>query len=86
MRIVWDERKREANRRKHGLDFSSLTFEFFENAIVRPARDQRMIALGWLDGTLVVAVVFRPLGSEAILIVSMRPASARERWLREQER
>lgn len=86
MRIVWDDRKRQSNLRKHGLDFSSLTFEFFEGAIVRPARDHRMIAFGRVDGTLVAAVVFRPLGTEAISVVSMRPASARERWLRDQER
>jgi uncharacterized DUF497 family protein len=79
MRIVWDERKRAANLEKHGLDFAALTLDFFETALVGPARESRFVAIGELDGVAVVAVVFRPLGSEAISVISMRRASRAER-------
>jgi uncharacterized DUF497 family protein len=32
-----------------------------------------------MDGKRIVAVIFRPLGSEALTIISMRPASKKER-------
>lgn len=41
MLITFDEPKRQINLAKHGLDFASLTVEFFEGAIVLPARDER---------------------------------------------
>lgn len=81
MLITYDEPKRQANLAKHGLDFASLTVEFFEAAIVLPAKDERWLAIGELDGQTVVAVVFRPLGTEALSIISMRPASRKERTL-----
>jgi uncharacterized DUF497 family protein len=78
MRIVWDEPKRLANLDKHDLDFADLTPAFFEGAMIVPARDRRLAAIGRLgDGTL--TVIFFQLGNEAISIISMRPASARER-------
>lgn len=81
MRITWDEPKRAANLRKHGLDFETLTDgAFFETALIRPARQGRFMAIGRLaDGT--ISVVFAYLGSQGISIVSMRPASLRERKL-----
>lgn len=38
MKIVWDEPKRAANLFKHGMDFASLTIEFFETSTVIPAK------------------------------------------------
>jgi uncharacterized DUF497 family protein len=55
MKIVWDEPKREANIAKHGLDFASLTVEFFEAAHVEAARRNRFLAIGEIEGTAVVA-------------------------------
>ncbi|GGE16969.1 hypothetical protein GCM10011390_40090 [Aureimonas endophytica] len=81
MRIVWDEPKRRSNLAKHGLDFAALNDEFFAGALIRPGHGNRFLAIGRLDHILVVAAVFRPLGSEAISIVSMRPASHLERRL-----
>lgn len=81
MRIVWDEPKRRSNIAKHELDFGALTIEFFENALIRPSRDDRLLAIGRLENAPVIAVVFRPLGSEAVSVVSMRPASPVERRL-----
>ena len=79
MRIVWDEPKRLANLAKHGLDFADLSLEFFLSARLERAQHERQLAIGEFDGTVVIAVVFRPLGSEAISMISMRRASLRER-------
>ena len=79
MRIVWDERKRESNLVKHGLDFADLSEDFITSALVSPTRQDRFLAIGRLSGDRPVAVVFRRLGAEAIAIVSMRRASVIER-------
>ncbi|MCW2286385.1 uncharacterized DUF497 family protein [Rhodoblastus acidophilus] len=79
MVITWDERKRLANLAKHGLDFSDLTPEFFQSSIVFPAKAGRHLAIGRMGNVYFAAVVFVPLGSEAISVVSMRPASKKER-------
>ena len=81
MKVVWDEPKRRRNMAKHGLDFASLTTEFFEASTIYPGKAGRLIAVGQMNGRTVVAVVFRPLGSEAISVISMRPASQKERRL-----
>lgn len=79
MIIVWDEPKRLANIDKHGLDFADLDLSFFLNASIRTARSGRAIAIGEFKGRVIVAVVFLPMGREAISIISMRPASRKER-------
>jgi len=79
MKVVWDEPKRRQNIAKHGLDFASLASEFFEASTIYPGKAGRLIAVGEFQGQTIVAVVFRPLGSEALSIISMRPASKQER-------
>ncbi|MFN7092493.1 MAG: BrnT family toxin [Allorhizobium sp.] len=81
MIIVWDEPKRLQNLAKHGLDFAELDERFFVGASIRPAKSGRTIAIGELNGRIVVAVIYMPLGREALSIISMRPASRRERSL-----
>ncbi|QQR39077.1 BrnT family toxin [Devosia rhizoryzae] len=81
MLITFDETKRQSNLIKHGLDFADLTLEFFESAVIFDAAQDRLKALGTFAGEIVVAVVFKPLGSEALTIISMRPASRKERSL-----
>lgn len=78
--IVWDEPKRRANIFKHGLDFATLTEDFFDDALIRPARGGRFLAIG-KDINGVIAVVFAMLGLEGISVISMRPASKQERRL-----
>lgn len=78
MIIVWDEPKRLANLDKHGLDFAGLTMDFFVSAVVSSAGKGRYQAIGALGGT-VVSVIFAALGSEAISVISMRPANRKER-------
>lgn len=80
MLITWDEPKRLANIDKHHLDFADLTIDFFLEAIIVPAKLGRRMAIGRLeDGTL--AVVFVTLGTEALSVISMRPAKKKERRL-----
>ena len=78
MKLVWDEPKRQRNIAKHGLDFAVLTSEFFENARIENAKSGRFLAVGEFEGVTIIAVVFRPLGSEALSIISMRRANKAE--------
>lgn len=80
MRITYDPPKRQTNLENRGLDFADLDIEFFAASIVVPARDGRFKAVG-VFGNMVLAVIFRPLGSEAISIISMRQANRKERSL-----
>jgi uncharacterized DUF497 family protein len=78
MKILWDEPKRLANLAKHGLDFGDLDESFFENSLVVSAKKRRWMAIGISVNGLVV-VVFVVMGAEALSVISMRPASQRER-------
>jgi uncharacterized DUF497 family protein len=80
MKIVWDENKRPTNLAKHGMDFADLDSEFFERAVIRPSVDGRYLAIGIFKGAVVI-VVYRPLGAEAVSVLSMRRASRKERKL-----
>ncbi|RJL09433.1 BrnT family toxin [Paracoccus siganidrum] len=78
--IVWDEPKRQTNLAKHGLDFADLDEGFFLGALVVRTRQDRFKAMGrFADGT--IAVVFATLGTEGVSVISMRPASKKERSL-----
>jgi uncharacterized protein len=79
MIIVWDEPKRAANLDKHGIDFADIDEAFFLTALVRPAKEGRYAAIGYLGA--VIVVIFATLGKEAIAIISARPASRKERDL-----
>jgi uncharacterized DUF497 family protein len=78
VRITFDERKRETNKVKHGYDFEDLTEAFFDDALFLDGKDGRYLAVGAFAGRL-ISVVFRPLGTEGISVVSMRRASRKER-------
>ncbi len=78
--IVWDEPKRQINLSRHGLDFADLDELFFLNAMAVPAKENRYMAIGCLSDA-VVAVVFAILGTEGVSVISMRPASRKERSL-----
>ncbi len=80
MVITWDEAKRLANIDKHGLDFKTLTLDFFEGSLVVAARAPRFKAVG-RQGDELLVVVFAPLGTEAVSVISMRWASRKERTL-----
>ncbi|GAA4116642.1 BrnT family toxin [Aminobacter aganoensis] len=83
MKIVWDEPKRLANLEKHGFDFADVVFFHWHSAVIQPARPdnasrRRMKAVGYFDDRIAV-VIFVTLGTEAMSVISFRPASAQER-------
>ena len=80
MKVVWDEPKRLANLDKHGLDFVAVPAKFFLTAKIYPAKLGRLLAVGRLDNDVIV-VIFVRLGSEGLSVISMRPASPKERSL-----
>lgn len=80
MKIVWDEPKRLANIARHGMDFANLDEAFFEGSVIVPAKLGRMSAVG-PHRNRIILVVFVTLGIEGFSVVSMRPASLRERRL-----
>jgi uncharacterized DUF497 family protein len=90
--IVWDEKKREANIDGHGLDFALAEKHFDWNGahVLRSYAgkrgDVRHRSIGLLDGERLITVIISPLGSEAISIISMRAASAKERKIYAEEK
>ena len=81
MEYEWDEAKRAANLRKHGVDFESVAEFDWSAALVLPdtRRDYgepRWIALGPL-GHRVFCLVFTKRG-ERIRVISLRKANRRE--------
>ena len=85
MKIIWDEPKRIANLDKHGMDFADLNEKFFDTALVLNASGKRHRAIG-VNIRGVISVIFAVYGVEAVSIISMRPASKRERELYEANR
>ncbi len=79
MQIVYDEPKRLSNLAKHRLDFADLDVAFFDGALFEIARSGRLKAMGWFQRRLVIVVIVKPLGSEALSVISMRPAKRSER-------
>jgi uncharacterized DUF497 family protein len=81
--LIWDDRKRDRNLRVHGFDFEdAYDFEWTQADISQtyPSKTGtlRFLATGRLGGRM-VTIIFSVLGSEAYAIVSMRPASRKER-------
>jgi len=88
MKIVWDEPKRQANIATHGLDLADAeSFDWEAATVVRGHSGAdgrpRYRAIGRLGNDL-VTLVFSPLGSEAVSVISLRPASRAERKLYDQ--
>lgn len=85
MAVVWDEPKRRANLAKHGLDFADFEEAFglagFKAYPARASRTGRIryTLIGTWKERLVVAAIVSPLGSDAIALVSLRPANSKER-------
>ena len=85
MRIICDEPKRFANLDKHGMDFADLNEKFFDTALVLNTYGRRYRAIG-VNIRGVISVIFAVYGTEAVSIISMRPANKRERELYEANR
>ena len=78
MKLIFDPPKRLANLDKHGLDLEAVTDRFFETALVQVAKEGRFKAIGTIEGKA-VALIFKPLGTEAFALISLRAASRNER-------
>lgn len=81
MRYEWDEAKRRANIRKHGLDFVGVE-EVFGGKMVTIFDDrfdygeERFVTLGMLSGRVVI--VAHTEKQEVIRIISVRKAKRNE--------
>jgi uncharacterized protein len=62
------------------MDFADLDDEFFEGSVIVQGKLGRRIAVG-RHRSGIILVVFVALGTEGLSVVSMRPASRRERRL-----
>ena len=84
MQFTWNERKREANVRKQGLDFADAK-EVFEGATLTfeddrfPYEEQRFITLGVMRG--IVVVIAHTERDDLIRLISMRKATRHEQRL-----
>jgi uncharacterized DUF497 family protein len=81
MHFTWDEAKRVANLRKHGLDFADVTEVFAgPTCTVEDSRlaygERRFLSYGLLRG-LAVSIVHTETGHE-IRVISFRKATKRE--------
>jgi uncharacterized DUF497 family protein len=81
-RFIWDERKRAANLRKHGVDFAIVERFEFDTALVviddrKDYGEPRYRAFGVIDDRLHV-LVFTARGGQT-RIISLRRANDRER-------
>ena len=78
---TWDERKRQANLRNHGLDFDGCE-EVFDHPVVTDEDDrmaygeQRINLLGWLRGR-VVHMTYTERGDD-LHVISLREATQHE--------
>jgi uncharacterized DUF497 family protein len=81
MKYIWDETKRRANLRKHGLDFADTRKEFSGPTFTIPDRrfdyvEERFVTIGLLYADAVV-IVHTETATE-IRIISMQKGTANE--------
>ena len=81
MDFAWDEAKREANLRKHGIDFVGIEQVFAgETVTILDARfdygEERFVTFGVLSGRVVV--IAHTETDEVIRIISVRKATKDE--------
>ena len=82
MVVTWDEAKRRANLKKHGLDFADVERFDWETALVQEDRamdygETRWMAIGWIDQ--LVVLFFVDISDENIRIISLRKATKAEK-------
>lgn len=84
----WDEKKRKANLKKHGIDFETVWDLDWATVIDQPDLrsnygEERFVLLGMIDERLhSVAYTWR---SKNMRLISLRKASMREKELYEEE-
>jgi uncharacterized DUF497 family protein len=67
------------------MDFADLNESFFDNALVLATYRNRWRAIA-INIRGVISVIFATRGTEGVSIISMRPASKKERELYEESR
>ena len=80
--VTWDEWKREANLRQHGLDFDGCDAVFDSPIVTMEDRraaygEQRINLLGWLHGR-VVHLTYTERGEDDLHVISLREATKHE--------
>lgn len=80
----WDERKRAANRQKHGVDFADAVEAFYDElacVMEDPDHDteQRFILIGEDAFHRLLVIVYTLPDEPSIRIISARQATAAER-------
>lgn len=86
---MWDETKRQANGRKHGVDFADAVEVFYYDlarTMVDPDyhAEQRFVVSGIDAFGHVLVVLFNQPDEQTIRTISTRPATAAERRSYEQ--
>lgn len=82
--FVWDGKKAEGNRKKHGVSFDEACGVFgdaFSLTIEDPAHslgEERFVTIGQTPQAALLVVVHADKG-EIVRIISARPATAKER-------
>ncbi|MCJ2056218.1 BrnT family toxin [Methylobacterium sp. J-048] len=85
MRFTYSQPKRQANIAKHRFDLTEFEVAFsFDRFLTVTTKSsctgrKRFKLIGSRYGEIVVVAIVSPLGSEAIDVVSVRPANAKEK-------
>jgi uncharacterized protein len=79
--VTWDEKKRQANIRIHGLDFEGCEAVFDSPVLTKEDSDfaygeQRVNLLGWLEGRI-IHMTYTERG-EDMHVISLREATKHE--------
>lgn len=82
MDFEWDEAKNQANRDKHGFDFT-YAIRIFDGRVRRlasdrPGEERRVTATGQVEGRFITVVYTRRNGRYRV--ISARPARRNERF------
>ncbi|MBP6894076.1 uncharacterized DUF497 family protein [Pseudacidovorax sp. 1753] len=81
-RLIWDEAKRAANLRKHGLDFADahrvLDSRYRLDVDVQRGGELRVMSFSYVLEVLAVLTVVHTDRDGAARIISFRPASREE--------
>lgn len=81
----WDHAKDVANQRKHGVAFKEASTVFgdplawFQSDDQHSQDEERFLLLGRSSANRLLAVLFTDRGADLIRVISVRPATPRER-------
>lgn len=87
MIFEWDDNKEQINIKKHGIDFETASYVFYDDCHIEifdakhSDYEERFLAIGMVNKvTYIVTVVYTERG-ESIRIISARKATKEEREL-----